>query len=274
MPSEGSALGQVRLHRWTLATGGAFGHVVVMVPGWAKAGDRFPLLVALHGRGEARRGPEAGAMGWPRDYALVRAFRRVCAPPLARADFEGHVSSSRLAELNAGLAARPFPGLVVACPYLPDVDLDADGGERAFGEFVVTQLVPKARRELPVLAQARATGIDGVSLGGAVALRVGLAHPDVFGAVGSLQAALGREQIAAYVALAKQARARSASMRLRLLTSDGDYFRAPIGELSAALRDARVDHEHVVVPGPHDYPFNRGPGAIEMLLWHGSALAT
>lgn len=273
MPPEGTAYGQVRIERWALETGASFGRVVVMVPGWAKPNDRFPLLVALHGRGEARKGPEAGSMGWPRDYALVRAYRRVCAPPLTRADFEGYVAPERLAELNAGLASKPFPGVVVACPYLPDVDLQADHGERAFGEFVVTQLIPKLRRDAPVIALPRATGIDGVSLGGAVALRVGLEHPDVFGAVGSLQAALGREQVGGYVAMAKQARARQSSLRLRLLTSDGDYFRDPIGELSSALHAARVDHEHLVVAGPHDYPFNRGPGAIEMLLWHAGALS-
>jgi hypothetical protein len=34
----------------------------------------------------------------------------------------------------------------------------------------------------------------------------------------------------------------------------------------------RRKQEHLVVPGPHDYPFNRGPGAIEMLLWHDRVL--
>jgi iron(III)-salmochelin esterase len=27
-----------------------------------------------------------------------------------------------------------------------------------------------------------------------------------------------------------------------------------------------------VIPGGHDYTFNRGPGGIEMLLWHDRVL--
>ena len=62
-------------------------------------------------------------------------------------------------------------------------------------------------------------------------------------------------------------------MALRLLTSSRDYFRTAIRATSAAWTDAGVAHELVDIPGPHDYPFNRGPGAIEMLLWHDRVLA-
>jgi hypothetical protein len=73
--------------------------------------------------------------------------------------------------------------------------------------------------------------------------------------------------------LAKAARAKNPSLKLRLLTSKDDYFRDPIARTSAAWRGAGIDHDFVEVPGPHDYPFNRGPGAIEMLLWHDRLLA-
>ena len=43
--------------------------------------------------------------------------------------------------------------------------------------------------------------------------------------------------------------------------------------LSAAWRAAGIAHDFADVPGPHDYVFNRGPGSIELLLWHESALA-
>ena len=44
--------------------------VVVMVPARLAAGERLPLLVALHGWGETLRGVERGAYGWSRDYEL------------------------------------------------------------------------------------------------------------------------------------------------------------------------------------------------------------
>jgi hypothetical protein len=57
-----------------------------------------------------------------------------------------------------------------------------------------------------------------------------------------------------------------------LLTSDGDYFLGPTRAISAAMRHAGIAHELVVIPGPHDYPFNRGPAVYEMLLYHDRVL--
>jgi enterochelin esterase-like enzyme len=205
----------------------------------------------------------------------VRAIERLRAPPLTREDFRGFVDEARLEKLDASLAERPFRGLVVACPWVPDVldarrraDLDA---ARDFGTFVVTELLPRVRSSVGEAA-GDASGIDGVSLGGRVALLVGLAHPDRLRAIGSLQAAIQASEAPELARRASRALAGHHAPRLRLLTSDGDYFKGPIGALHGALRAAGVDHEHLVVPGPHDYPFNRGPGAIEMLLWHDRVL--
>jgi len=60
--------------------------------------------------------------------------------------------------------------------------------------------------------------------------------------------------------------------RLRLLTSDADFYREAIEGLHAALSKAGAAHDHLFMPGPHAYRFNRGPGAIEMLLWHDRVL--
>lgn len=262
--------GAVGAETWTFDGGG---RAVAIVPSWGKPGERFPVLVALHGRGEAVKGPELGALGWPNDYALLRAIQRVCAPPLTTEDYESFVEPRRLGEVNADLAARPFAGLVVVCPYLPDVDLRRPGPIRDYGEYLLRVLLPRARRELPVLASPAATGIDGVSLGGAVALRVGLGNADSFGAVGTLQAAIGEDQITELTDLARSARAKNPRLALRLVTSKEDYFRRAITAESRALRAAGIDHEFADVPGPHDYPWNRGPGALEMLLWHDRRLA-
>ncbi len=268
--------GALRVIEWAFegGAGGAGGatRAAVIVPAGAPT-DRFPVLVALHGRGEARKGPERGALGWPQDYALTRAVKRVSAPPLTTADFEGFVSPARLARHNAALSAAPFRGLVVLCPYLPDIDIKDPLALRDYGEWVTGVLLPRARRELPVLTQPAATGIDGVSLGGAVALRVGLAYPEQFAAVGTLQAAIDDPQIPDLVEALRAARARRPSLKLRLLTSTNDYFRRVVTATSQAMRAAGLDHEFLEVPGPHDYPFNRGPGAIEMLLWHDRLLA-
>jgi enterochelin esterase-like enzyme len=267
----GTALrGQVGMQTWNFDGGG---RAVVLAPAWMRETERLPLLIALHGRGEAHKGPVEGVMGWPRDYALLRAISRVCAPPLTSDDLEGFVDPKRLSDQNDALAKQPFRGLVIACPYSPDVDLRKPKEMREYGDYMMRAVMPRLKKEMPVIDSPAAIGIDGVSLGGALALRIGLANAEAFGAVGSLQAAIGEDQVVEYTDLAKAARAKNPTVELRLLTSKDDYFKSAIRATSTAWRAAGINHEMVEIPGPHDYPFNRGPGAIEMLLWHDRLLA-
>lgn len=272
MIPEGGAgpRGQVKAETWTLA---GDGRAVVIVPAWRAPDEELPMLLALHGRGEALKGPALGVMGWPKDYALLRAIDRLCAPPLTTEDFEGFVEPARIEGHNAALAARPFAGLVVVCPYSPDVDLRKPAQIRAYSDYVMNVVVPRARAELPVIGAPASTGIDGVSLGGALALRIGLGNPEAFGAVGTLQPAIGADQVPELTELARAARAKNPAIKLRLLTSTDDFFKRAVRSASSAWGASGVAHDFEELPGPHDYPFNRGPGAIEMLLWHDRGLS-
>jgi len=248
------------------------GRASIVVPTWGGPAARFPLLIALHGRGEALKPPAEGALGWPRDYALLHAFDRLRAPPLTDADYAGFVDRDRMLEANASLARQPLGGLVVACPWLPDLGPSRASDVAAYARFLLDVLVPRVRRETPVDSNAEATGIDGVSLGGAVALRIGLTFSEAFGAVGGIQPAVSDGQTVEWTALARAARARRPGLRLRLLTSHDDYFRDAIVGLSRAWTAAGITHDFAEVVGPHDYSFNRGPGSIELLMWHDRAL--
>lgn len=253
----------------------AFGRidVVVVLPD-RLPNERFPVLIALHGRGEAMKGPIRGARGWVDDYALGRAIRRLSMPPLELRDFEGLTDRKRLDLINVELHSQPYQGLVVLCPYTPDVLAGERPFERAlpYARFLVETLLPRARRELPVIDAPSATGIDGVSLGGRLALLSGLYQPAVFGAVATLQAAFDSSDASRLAALAASAKKTNPNLKFRLLTSDEDYFYNANRAISAAFTQARVPHDFLVVVGPHDYVFNRGPGAIEMLLFHDRAL--
>jgi hypothetical protein len=261
---------RARVIEWDVQ--GVFGsdRAAVVVPTAATTAC-YPLLVALHGRGEAVKSPAEGALGWPRDYALLRAIDRVSAPPLVAADYEGLVDPARVERTNADLVARPYGGLVIACPHIPDLSPNGDDVP-AVARFLVDVLVPRCRHDTPSCATAAATGIDGVSMGGALALRVGLSHPETFGAVGAMQAAIALEHVEELTELARAARAKRPTLKLRLLTSSGDYFRDAIYELSRSWRAAGISHDFADVPGPHDYIFNRGPGSIELLTWQARAL--
>lgn len=226
-----------------------------------------PLLVALHGRGEAGRGLDVGAGGWPNDYLLDRMHRRLLAPPLTAVDLRDMTSPERLARLNASLATTPYQGLGVACPYTPNVRDRSAEGAQGFARFVLEALLPRLRAEAGSRADRAATGIDGVSMGGRLALLVGLTHPEVFGVVGALQPALSVEEAPMLSALAQAAMAK-AKVTLRLVTSEQDSFLAAVKAASERMRVDGVPHELLVIPGTHGYEFNRGPGGAEMMLWH------
>jgi hypothetical protein len=248
------------------------GERAMLLAPWPEAGPApdpasRPLLVALHGRGEAGRGLDVGAGAWPVEYQLDRLHKRLLAPPLRASDLLDMTSEERLGRLNASLAAAPYHGIAVAGPATPDVPDHSIAGARPFGRFVVEQLLPRLRAETGSTADRTATGIDGVSMGGRLALFVGLSNPEVFGVVGALQPALGVAEAPIVLDLARAAMTK-AKVVLRLVTSDEDYFLPAVRATSQALREGGVPHELLVIPGTHGYEFNRGPGGVEMLLWH------
>jgi enterochelin esterase-like enzyme len=203
---------------------------------------------------------------------MRQALERLERPPLREADFGGMVSPERLAELNRSLARRPFRGLIVLCPYLPD-RFRGEGqieDARAFGEILAARLLVRARLEIPGAGDA--AGIDGVSLGGRAALLVGLSRPGDFAAVGALQPFIGARDTGLLVDLARRARAARSGLTLRLLSSDEDRFLGATQRLFAAWREAGIESRLDVVRGNHSYEFNQGPGVIEMLLFHDRAL--
>ena len=247
--------------------------VVVLIPE-REPGARLPVLVAMHGRGEALKGPERGARGWVDDYALPVTMERLHRPPITPDDLRGFVDEARLTRLNESLEHQPYQGLIVVCPYTPDI-LPADEPlDKALplARFVVDQVLPRAYRETPAIGTPASTGIDGVSLGGRAALGIGFLRPTAFAVVASLQAAIRVDNSDDILRRAREAKAQKPDLFVRLLTSSEDYFITANQTLALALSNAGIRTEIVTIPGPHDYEFNRGPGGYEMLMFHDRVL--
>jgi hypothetical protein len=236
------------------------------------APQALPVLVALHGAGESVHPPSRACLAWSVDYHVDDAFAALLGGRPLREAYAGLVTDARLAAVTASLRARPFRGLVLVTPYTPNLLGEAPGSDavRAYGDWLAGPVLAAVRREVLTVEGAASTGIDGVSLGGRLALEVGLAHPEAFGVVGAIQPALGPGVVEA---LGVQAARTLAGRPLRLLGSDEDPGLPALRALSSSLRRARVAHDLVVARGPHGYAFNRGPGSVELLFHHGDALA-
>lgn len=269
---HGVDAGPLGYERHELAFPGTASPRVLVLAPRASAGRRYPVVIALHGRGEARKGATLGPLGWPQDYALERALERITAPPLTREDFLGFVTDAELAAHNKALGTTPYAGLVVLCPYLPDLDLEDAAPQDRYGTFLVDTLLPRARETFAILPGREHTGIDGISLGGEVALHVGARFPEAFGAVSGLQPAIQTKAAPRWAARLSAAKKQVGALAVRLQTSTGDPFRGPTRALSSELGKLGVEHTFTETPGPHDYGYNRGPGAYGLLAWHDRVL--
>jgi enterochelin esterase-like enzyme len=260
---------------WTFDEG-AFGptDVVISIPAEASEARRYPVLVALHGRGESLKGRRRGARGWLDDYDLGRAMARLRQPPLVENDFHGFVSDERLREINGSLREQPYAGLIIVCPFLPDILRRENAFKEAdtLAAFIVDVLLPRVYEKTPAIGTPASTGIDGVSLGGRAALLVGFSRPLAFGALEALQAAIDGSEIERFADLGARALMTNPKLLLRLLTSEQDHFLRVNQRLSAELESRGVQHRYLRVLGTHSYRFNRGPGSFEMLLYHDRAL--
>jgi len=247
----------------------------VLVPRHLAAGTRVPLLVLLHGLGETKS-EDAGVRAWIDRYGLLSSHARLSHPPVAPETRRGDLTAERARAINEDIARRPYDGkLVLACPFTPNVWQKADPRQALdrYAAWLVDVLIPEVRARTPADGSAARTGIDGCSLGGFIGLEVFLRRPEQFGAWGGVQSALGEAAAPSIANRLAAALASTGPRRLHVETSTGDAFYRANLALSRELKKKGVPHDFVALPGPHDQPFLREAGTLEMLLWHDRALS-
>jgi len=221
----------------------------------------LPLVVFLHGLGETTN-ERLGAYAWVEKYGLGSAWHRLKRDPIERTSKRGEWTDARLAEVNAELAARPFQGFAMACPFMPNPKGAPDNDE--YAKWIETSLLPRCRKETKT--DPASTYLCGVSLGGYVSLEMMVRLPHVFNAWAGLQTAIGTFAATGYAEKIAKAGG-AASKPMLLLTSTLDHWKTSSEALAAAFDAKKVPHTYRVVPGPHDQPWLREAGTIEALHW-------
>jgi pimeloyl-ACP methyl ester carboxylesterase len=233
----------------------------------------LPVLVLLHGLGETKH-ERLGLDAWPTAYGASRAIERLFAPPIAR-EREKLLSDVELEELNGALAAAPFSGLVLACPFMPNPWAFRGGPNVMFpryARFLEQSVLPAVRERVKNADATRAgTGLAGVSLGGYAAVEVGLRAPALFATVGTVQGAYGPAQASEYARrLAELGPA--APRGAYVATSSFDPYRAANERLGRKLAEHGLPARLSVRRGAHSQGFLREIGTLELLVWHDRAL--
>jgi predicted esterase len=248
---------------------------VLIVPRYLQPNQRLDLAVLLHGLGETGN-ERLGAYAWVEKYGLGRAWQRLKRAPIERTSKRGEWTDARLAEVNTELEARPFRGLALVCPFMPLPGGDA--GLDAYARWIERSLLPRVRKETPVVEDAEHTFLCGVSLGGYVSLEVLVRVPHLFGAWAGVQTALAPALAPGYAARLATAWRDKPPRPTLLLTSTLDHWKASSEALAAAFAAQKLPATLRVVPGPHDQPWLEEAGTLEALHWldrvHAAAATT
>ncbi len=237
---------------------------LLLVPRYQQPDQRLPIAVFLHGLGETVD-EKLGAYAWLDKYGLGSAWQRLKRPPIERTSTRGEWTDARLSEVNAELAERPFRGLAMVCPFMPNPRGPAEVD--AYARWIESSLLPRVRKETPVLEDPKRTYLCGVSLGGYVSLEVLVRLPRVFGAWAGLQTAIGTWAAKGYAEKIAAAQRDGGQRPMLILTSTQDHWRASSEALANELAAAKVPSTFRMIPGPHDQPWLREAGTIEALSW-------
>lgn len=241
---------------------------LLCTPKHLKAGEKVPLVVLLHGLGET--GDERmGVYAWVERYGLSTAYERLRKTPIARTSKRKDWTDARLSEVNSGLTKQAFAGMCLVCPFTPNVHKlpNPTAGLDGYAKWIADVVIPRVRKDAPVYTDVGKTAIDGCSLGGYVALEVFLRKPDMFGAFGGVQSAVSEFRAPGYGERIEKA-LNGAKKPIHLLTSEGDPFLPGNKKIAAELTKKGIACDLRVIPGPHDQPWLREAGTIEMLYWH------
>jgi pimeloyl-ACP methyl ester carboxylesterase len=255
-------------------SGGFGGRCLLLRPTRVPEEAPLPLVVLLHGLAETAN-ETLGIRAWFDRYGLPEAYARLTTAPVVRTlPREHYLSEARLQEINQELLAEPFPDLALVCPFAPNVwkeQASAPVLDR-YAQYLERALLPAVRAATPTCDGPMHLGLDGVSLGGYLALEIFLRKPQLFGVVGCMQGAFGSPLVASYARRLAEVVAQYGARSIHLTTTSLDPFRDATQRLAGRLSELGLPVTLTLADGPHDQRFLREAGTLEMLLYQARAL--
>ena len=172
------------------------------------------------------------------------------------------------AEIRSG-ALPPF--LIVLVQGLPDVRyINSKDGTRPVENVIVRDLIPHIDATYRTIATRQGRAIEGMSMGGFGALRLGFKYPQLFATVSALAPSIKPmkqepevvrepfgndqaywDQTGPWSIVKEHAAEIRGRTKVRLLVGDQDPLLAPVQEYDALLTSLGIEHQFAVVAGAH-----------------------
>jgi pimeloyl-ACP methyl ester carboxylesterase len=260
---------------WPKAKHGFEPRTVVLYPSKVPTASqaKWPVLLLIHGLGEAKEGPESGAYAWLNRYGAGSTYQRLSHPPLAAIEKRKDLTTHRAQQLSASLNMNPFRPMVLVCPYLPYIGSSTKLIEN-YSKFVFQELFPKVYQTLPHASRLpKNTGLDGCSYGAWIAMELFARKSKQFATLGVVQPALNESKLDAYVTMLASAHSSKSLQRVHIESSKYDVYKGRSQKLAEKLKAKGVPFDLTIPPCSHDQIFLRDVGTLEMMLWHNRNLS-
>lgn len=178
---------------------------VLLPPGYADSDTRYPVVFLFHGGGQ--------------DHTAFMA--RAIFPPLARMQNAIFVMPA---------ADRNYSALSAA-------------GQARYNDYVATELVDYVDANYRTIASPQSRAIAGISMGGGIAVRTALQHPQRFGIVGAFSAALRMDSRAAVAGAA------GSPTYFYVSCGTQDSLLPGSQQFAMQLAEQKLAHEYHEIPG-------------------------
>jgi enterochelin esterase-like enzyme len=198
-------------------------------------------------------------------------------------------------KLDARIRAGKIPPfIIVLVQGLADVRyINSKDHTRPVEDVIIKDLVPHIDSTYRTLATREGRALEGMSMGGYGALRLGFKYPDLFGTVSALAPSIledmnaeppvvrepfGNDQVfwdevGPWNIVKKNANAIAGRTRIRILVGDkDDRLLGPVTKFHNLLRTLKIDHQFLVIPGAeHRYDQLIEKAPVDALAFWGTA---